>query len=589
MKAAERQEPQGDAVDVLVAFDDSARAWLARNRKGRPIDYARACVEKMNGCLGQSALLDRFRFRLAGAVELDADLSGVGRDLDDVLDRFVNGWGHVVAEGALRKVADRREAVGADIVSVLTARGPWGVVGVGFSLEMQADGYDFVGAPSEIERFGDWAYNVCSIQAVDEDYTMLHEIGHNMGAGHPDRTQARPSDFELGPQLYDYSAGFYFWHGGVGYYTVMAYNFGGPGPDGSHGGDWLFTPAPCFSSPEITWNGCTTGSPRNDNRRTLAETSRYVARYRTSRLPVGSEGVTDAENDAAEKAWDAAHGAPAVEDAPPEEDASPVAGFTVSGAFRPGKAMNGTAPYAGVVYSNGVVVGIVQLKIGKANRNGECKVGGSVTLLDGKKRAIGNMSVPTGDGPQRADGLSVKTLGRMTLRLGANGFAGTIGETPYGRLEVRTRGVDGRLSVSPAVFELEASAEDLAAACGMPVLEACLPTGEPVVSGAGGKWALRRAGSVSYRSERDAATGARVWELAGMDDPQKPNLSGLKLVANVKTATFKGGFTVYLDAGSPEKPKLKKVKAKVTGVIAEGTGCGMAAFGSAGNRRVWIR
>ena len=585
-RAAVRLETQTDVVDILVAFDASARAWLAKNGKGSSLGYARSCVAKMNDCLARSAMLDHFRFRLAGAVELETDLSSVGRGLDDVLDRVVDGWGDVVAEGALRKVVDRREAVGADIVTILTDRGPYGIVGVGFSLEMQPDGYDFIGSAAEIARFGDWAYNVCSIQAVDEDYTMLHEIGHNMGAGHPDESQARAYDFELGPQLYGYSAGYYFWLGDQGYYTVMAYNFGGPGPDGSRGGDWRFEPAPCFSSPDVVWNGCTTGTARNDNRRTLLETCRYVAQYRPSALPVGAEGVTDAQNARAEKAWDTGRGAEV--DSPDRPVA--VAGFAVTGAFRPAKAVNGAAPYVGAVYSNGVVVGVVRLKVGKANLGrGECKVGGAVVLLDGKKYAIANTVVPTGDAPQRAGGISVKALGRMELVLGANGFAGVVEGTPFGQLEVRTRALDGRLSVSPACFELEASSAALSAACGLPVLEDCLPTGEPVVSASGGKWVLRRAGSVAYRSVRDAATGEKAWRLVGMDNPAKPNLSGLKLAVNTKTSTFKGGFTLYLDAGGAQKPKLRKLKAAVTGVVAGGRGHGMAVLKGVGAWPVWIR
>lgn len=584
VRASVRAETQTDVVDVLVAFDASACTWLKTNDKGSPIGYARTCVAKMNGCLAHSDLLDHFRFRLAGAVALTTDLSFVGHDLDDVLDLFVNGWGHVTAEGALRKVTDRREAVGADIVTILSARGPHGVVGVGFSLEMQPGGYDFVGDAAQIAKFGDWAYNVCSIQAVDEDYTMLHEIGHNMGAGHPDKSQARECDFELGPQLYGYSAGCYFWRDGVGYYTVMGYNFGGPGPDGSLGGDWRYDPVPCFSSPNVFWNGCRTGTALNDNRRTLLETYRYVAQYRISTLPVGAESVTDEENDKAEQAWNGLAGAR------PDDGEQLLAGFAVEGAFKPEKAVNGKAPYVGAVYADGAVVGTMQLKIGKPNRKtGVSKIGGTVVLLDGKKYSLANGLVSTGEGPQRAERIMVKSLGQMTLTLGANGFAGTIEGTPMGDLEIRTQALDGRLAVSPACFELDASAAELSEACGMSVLAPCLPEGEKIVSGAGGKWIFRRSGTVSYKSVRDAATGTKAWKLVGLDNPTKPNVSGLKLSASVKTATFKGGFALYADVGTVERPKLKKLKATVTGVIVGGRGYGLATVKGVGSWKAWVR
>lgn len=579
--ASVRRETQRDVVDVLVAFDGSACRWLAENGKGTPYAYAQACVRRMNESLEASRLRRYFRFRLAGAVSFDADLSSPRIDMEDVLDRFVDGWGRVTAKGALKKVVDRREACGADIVSVLTARGGYGTVGIGYSLEDEEGSPSLVADPEQIDAFGDWAYNCCSIQAVDVDYTQVHEIGHNMGAGHPDAGCAEAARFDIGPQLYPYSSGYYVWRGTTAYYTVMGYNFGAKAPSWTRGARTEYVPLPYFSSPDVYWGNDPVGTARNDNRRTLLETYAHVAGYRPARLPAGSGDVPEEENARAEAAWDfggdpADMGAASVD----------CAGFTVTGAFGPSTALNGVAPYVGAVYSNGVAVGTVQLKIGKVDkRKKTCKVGGSVTLLDGKKHAVAACSVKSRACPRDVEGLTVKGCGRLSLWLGANGFAGTLAGTPYGTLEVRTCDGVGRGLGKVSRFGLGATAAGLAAAGGRPVLEACLPAQVPVATPESGKWRCEKAAKVKYVKTRGAASGGTEWALKGLDGA---NPSGLRLSYAPRTAVFKGSFTVYCEAGTDARPKLKKAKASVAGVVVDGCGNGRAQIKGMGVWPVWL-
>ena len=120
---------------------------------------------------------------------------------------------------------DARDEVGADIVTVLVDTGTYeGTTGMGWSL-----------MTTRFESFSEIAYNCCAVRSVARSHTMTHEVGHNMGCGHATAQRSSP-----GPQLYSYSAGYYFT--GVDderYCTIMAYEIEGPG------GEQI----PYFSSP----------------------------------------------------------------------------------------------------------------------------------------------------------------------------------------------------------------------------------------------------------------------------------------------------------------------------------------------------
>lgn len=569
--AAVRSETQLDVVDILVAYDLSAVRWLSAKGKGTPFAYARASVEKMNASLALSRLSSHFRLRLAGVVQVYADFSSASHTMDDILDSFIDDRGNIVAKGYLRKVADRREECGADIVSLLVARGNVGLVGLGYSLD-NTSGILFSRNSGQIASFGDWAYHVCSIQAVDEDYTQLHEVGHNMGAGHPDRSCAIAQLLDLGPQLYAYSAGYYLWLNGVGYHTVMGYNYGGRHPDGSSSVHERFQPLPYFSSPELIWNGRPLGTAVNDNRRTLLETCRWVAQYRESRLPPGANCVDEAENARSEAAWKASSGDIVV------------AGYMVSGGFMPTKAVNGQSPYVGGVYSNDVPVGVISLKIGKASAaGGVAKVAGTVTLVDGRSFVLAAARVRADAEPVLAPDLQVKKLGTLDLWLGSNGFAGRIVDTPWGTLDVHTANFANARTAGAAEFCLEATQEELSAALGKAVRGECLPLAEPITVLRNGKWTCRKAAMVKYVLAEDG-----TWKLLGAEGTEKCP-SGLKLTCTPKKSTFKGKFMVYSTSGSAARPRLQKTSAAVTGVVIGGEGRGRATVKGVGSWPVHVK
>ncbi len=107
------------------------------------------------------------------------------------------------------------------------------------------------------------------------------------------------------------------------------------------------------------------------------------------------------------------------------------------------------------------------------------------------------------------------------------------------------------------------------------VLEGLLPTNEVAVVSRG-KWAFAKAASVKWTKPK-AGQAAVMQDASGkglvVDTAKgKTNLSGLKLTYTPKKGTFKGSFKVYAMQGT----KLKKYTVKVSGVVVDGVGYGIA-------------
>ena len=239
-----RSESGDVFVDILVAYDKNAAAWAMSNGGG-VTNFAQTAVQNMNAAIANTGLDKSFKFRLVGILTLSVHSSDLGGALDDVT-YGTGGWAPVKA---------KRDEVGADVVTILVDTGSaYGTTGMGWSLEDT----DFAG-------FSEYAYNACAIRSVAQSHTMTHEVGHNMGCGHSDIQRSSP-----GPQLYDYSAGYYFTADGEAYHTIMAYGTEGPGGE----------EVPYFSSPDYAYKGVAVGDARRDNTRTLANTFAAVSKWR---------------------------------------------------------------------------------------------------------------------------------------------------------------------------------------------------------------------------------------------------------------------------------------------------------------------
>ena len=239
------------------------------------------------------------------------------------------------------------------------------------------------------------------------------------------------------------------------------------------------------------------------------------------------------------------------------------------------------APYAapkavvlqGVAYNGGDVVGIVELKLGKVNaKKKTSKVSGSFTSLDGKILKFKAVNVTGIDGSAPATvSFNVKGRGQMTVTIGGTQFAGSLGGW-----HVQSGVVGGNWTRAGAKVQVAATS----AALPQGTIEELWPTGEPVIPKSG-KWAFAKASTVKYA--KDKKTKALTLVISDKNGTAT-NGSAMKLAYTPKKGTFKGSFKVY----AIQNGKLKKFSAKVTGVVAGGTGYGIATLAKFGTFKVSV-
>jgi len=115
-----------------------------------------------------------------------------------------------------------------------------------------------------------YAVSLSRVQQSSWTNTVIHEIGHNMGAHHHAEQNVQP-----GPGLFYYSSG---WRGVVNeqyYCSVMTYSSGTYFSDGHNSIE-----IPYFSSPSILYENIPIGNSYTDNALTLKLTKGPVSRYR---------------------------------------------------------------------------------------------------------------------------------------------------------------------------------------------------------------------------------------------------------------------------------------------------------------------
>lgn len=95
----------------------------------------------------------------------------------------------------------------------------------------------------------------------------------------------------------------------------------------------------------------------------------------------------------------------------------------------------------------------------------------------------------------------------------------------------------------------------------------------------GGNWA--KAASVKWAKPKKGAATPEIYDASSgkgliVDTSKGGNLSGLKLTYTPKKGAFKGSFKVYALEGSGKAMKLKKHTVKVSGIVVDGVGYGIA-------------
>ena len=228
----------------------------------------------------------------------------------------------------------------------------------------------------------------------------------------------------------------------------------------------------------------------------------------------------------------------------------------------------------GAAYSGCDVVGIVELKLGKVNaKKQKSKVSGSFIGLDGKKCTIKAMTVTGVDGTAPVTvSLVVKKVGTMTVSIGGERFAGSLGAWHVQSADVGGNWTQSGSTVSVGIDGLSAFAGT--------VLADLLPNDVPVTA-AGGKWKFAKAAGVKWAKPKKGAALPEIYDAASgkgllVNVSKGSNLSAMKLAYTPKKGTFKGSFKVYALDGAGKATKLKKYTVKVSGVVADGVGYGQA-------------
>lgn len=247
-------------IDLMLVYTNSARDWASSSTSYR--DIFEVMAQAMT--LSQTTLDNSntgIELRLVhthktsydevnDGVESEVQLKRLTQnDSDPVFDDPNNEYG-----GHMEEVHDLRDQYGADIVSLIARIFDTG--GLGWRLNSTGGNPEF-------------GFNLNRVQQIADGFTLIHEIGHNMGNSHS-RTQQSSAASEAGG-LFHYSVGYQDQTND--FHTVMAYADG-------------LSAAPIFSSPDLTWQGVSTGtnnlSTPENNALSMREIKKTISGYRNT-------------------------------------------------------------------------------------------------------------------------------------------------------------------------------------------------------------------------------------------------------------------------------------------------------------------
>jgi hypothetical protein len=261
-------------IDLMLVYTPAAANW-ASTGSGAPGSIALSIAQMMN--LSQSALDNSnvgVELRLVHSYQVSYD--ELGRDstksvvhLDRLRSREASG--DDANAGYLLDVHTNRDAYGADIVAML--------------LQIQDVG-GIAYRPSGYGLNSNLGFSVNRIQQLHNSFTLIHEIGHNMGKSHGRNQDSNAATVHGG--VHPYSTGWKFEASGQTHHTVMQYR------ESTASG---FVDYPAFSSPLLSVGGVPAGSTnpadRADNARSIRDVKGVMANYRPTMITPPSLDVTE--------------------------------------------------------------------------------------------------------------------------------------------------------------------------------------------------------------------------------------------------------------------------------------------------------
>ncbi|MTI87364.1 MAG: T9SS type A sorting domain-containing protein [Balneolaceae bacterium] len=258
-RGAPLNEADDDSVtiDILIAYTDSAVTWANSSSFGSIEGVLAQAMNFSQTAMDNSGL--RIELRVAHSYKNDYTDDNSDTEAGTHLRRFTQNPANPIFQtttynGYMEEVHELRNEYGADLVALVMSEPNTG--GIAWMLT------DTGGEPA-------WGFSVNRVQQIAFGYTLVHELGHNMGNAHSKTQTSSASD--NGGGLFQYSAGYQDFTGG--FHTVMAYSDG-------------LNRVPLFSSPDLTYEGRSAGTDDNrkatDNVRSMKISKRTIASYRST-------------------------------------------------------------------------------------------------------------------------------------------------------------------------------------------------------------------------------------------------------------------------------------------------------------------
>ncbi len=175
-----RPLPESSVVDVLVVYTSAASSWASG--EDEILAWIRTAEGRTNQSFAQSGVIHRIKVVSHGLVEKYSEdkLTGTKKDLENL----------IAGVPGLDKVAEFPDAGHADVRLLLVSNPE----SPGYACQMGSH-------DRKTTAFADAAYGVVAMQWLSSDDDFTHEIGHILGAGHPDDAEGGASGFGRGYSL----------------------------------------------------------------------------------------------------------------------------------------------------------------------------------------------------------------------------------------------------------------------------------------------------------------------------------------------------------------------------------------------------
>ncbi len=221
-------------IDILITYTNLAEGWAIQNYG--IFGMSTVLAESMN--MSQTALDNSgipITLRVVHSYENTYDEGFSNTDSGEILRQLTASPTYNpfnISDGELDEVHDLRDQYGADLVTIYARVDDTG--GLAWRLN------DPLGSP----RFG---FSLNRVQQTVSGFTVVHELGHNMGLSHSRTQETQQADIQGG--VFQESVGYQSLDDGT--HTVMAY--------GTYTGGVSLSSIPVFSNPDMEWEGNSAG------------------------------------------------------------------------------------------------------------------------------------------------------------------------------------------------------------------------------------------------------------------------------------------------------------------------------------------